>query len=87
MLTWAHGQHVKLLPIEPGKPNRNADIELFDERFRDECLNEHWFTGRSQAKVVIGAWRQECNEERPKKSLGEPRPQTGRESTRINPGL
>jgi putative transposase len=70
MLTWAHGRGVKLFLIEPGKPNQNAYIESFNGRFRDECLNEHWFTSLSHAKVVIEAWRQEYNEERPKKSLG-----------------
>jgi hypothetical protein len=24
-----------------GKPNQNADIESFNGRLRDECLNEH----------------------------------------------
>lgn len=70
MLTWAHGRGVKLFLIEPGKPNQNAYIESFNGRFRDECLNEHWFTSLSHAKVVIEAWRREYNEERPKKSLG-----------------
>ncbi|MEF8509098.1 transposase, partial [Escherichia coli] len=54
----------------PGKPNQNAYIESFNGRFRDECLNEHWFTSLAHAKVVIEAWRREYNEERPKKSLG-----------------
>jgi transposase InsO family protein len=44
MLTWAHMRGVKLFLIEPGKPNQNASIESFNGRFRDECLNEHWFT-------------------------------------------
>ena len=70
MLTWAHTRGVKLFLIEPGKPNQNAYIESFNGRFRDECLNEHWFTSLSHAKVVIEAWRREYNEERPKKSLG-----------------
>jgi transposase InsO family protein len=70
MLTWAHGRGVKLFLIEPGKPNQNAYIESFNGRFRDECLNEHWFTSLPHAKVVIEAWRREYNEERPKKSLG-----------------
>lgn len=70
MLTWAHMRGVKLFLIEPGKPNQNAYIESFNGRFRDECLNEHWFTSLSHAKVVIEAWRREYNEERPKKSLG-----------------
>ena len=70
MLTWAHERGVKLFLIEPGKPNQNAYIESFNGRFRDECLNEHWFTSLTHAKVVIEAWRREYNEERPKKSLG-----------------
>jgi len=70
MLTWAHARGVKLFLIEPGKPNQNAYIESFNGRFRDECLNEHWFTSLAHAKVVIEAWRREYNEERPKKSLG-----------------
>lgn len=45
-------------------------VQRFNGRFRDECLNEHWFTSPSRAKVVIEAWRREYNEERPKKSLG-----------------
>ena len=39
-------------------------------RFRDECLNEHWFTTLAHAQAVIEAWRCEYNEERPKKGLG-----------------
>jgi transposase InsO family protein len=70
MLTWAHQRGVALFLIEPGKPNQNAYIESFNGRFRDECLNEHWFTSLHHAKVIIEAWRREYNEERPKKSLG-----------------
>jgi transposase InsO family protein len=70
MLTWAHERGVDLRLIEPGKPNQNAYIESFNGRFRDECLNEHWFTSIGHAQVVIEAWRREYNEERPKKSLG-----------------
>ena len=70
MLTWAHRHGVTLRLIEPGKPNQNAYVESFNGRLRDECLNEHWFTSLSHARVVIEAWRREYNEERPKKSLG-----------------
>ena len=70
MLTWAHARGVQLFLIEPGKPNQNAYIESFNGRFRDECLNEHWFTSLRHAKVIIDTWRHEYNEERPKKSLG-----------------
>lgn len=70
MLTWAHARGLTLRLIEPGKPNQNAYIESFNGRFRDECLNEHWFTSVDHARVVIEAWRREYNDERPKKILG-----------------
>lgn len=69
MLSWAHQCGVRLYLIQPGKPNQNAYIESFNGRFRDECLNEHWFTSLPHAKVVIEQWRREYNEERPKRSL------------------
>lgn len=47
-----------------GKPNQNAYIESFNGRFRDECLNEHWFTSMAHARVIVEAWRREYNEER-----------------------
>jgi putative transposase len=70
MLTWAHERRVTLRLIEPGKPTQNAYIESFNGRFRDECLNEHWFTSLAHAEVVIEAWRREYNDERPKRGLG-----------------
>jgi putative transposase len=70
MLSWAHEQGITLRLIEPGKPNQNAYIESFNGRLRDECLNEHWFTSLTQARVLIEKWRCEYNEERPKQILG-----------------
>src|SRR5688500_14718405 len=52
MLTWAHEFGLTLRLIEPGKPNQNAYIESFNGRFRDECLNEHWFTSLAHARAV-----------------------------------
>ena len=69
MLNWAHGRGVQLFLIEPGKPNQNAHIESFNGRLREECLNEHWFTSLTNARVIIQAWCREYNEERPKRSL------------------
>src|SRR5688572_11733920 len=70
MLTWAHERGLTLRLIEPGKPTQNAYVESFNGRFRDECLNEHWFTSLAHARAVIEDWRREYNEERPKKGLG-----------------
>ena len=35
---------VKLSFIRPGKPVENAYIESFNGKFRNECLNERWFS-------------------------------------------
>jgi putative transposase len=56
--------------IRPGKPVENAYIESFNGRFRDECLNEHWFLTMAHARQVIERWRIEYNTERPHRSLG-----------------
>ena len=67
---WCYMRGVKLDFIRPGKPTENGFIESFNGRLRDECLNEHWFTGLLHARTVIEEWRKEYNEERPKRSLG-----------------
>jgi putative transposase len=59
----------------PGKPNENAYIESFNGKFRDECLNEHWFISLTHARDIIEAWRIEYNTERPHSSLGNRTPQ------------
>jgi putative transposase len=55
--------------IQPGKPTQNGFIESFNGRFRDECLNEHWFGDILHAREVINDWRQNYNECRPHSSL------------------
>jgi putative transposase len=72
---WAYRRSVQLSFIRPGKPNENAYIESFNGKFRDECLNEHWFISLAHARSVIEAWRIEYNTERPHSSLGNLTPQ------------
>ena len=48
--SWAYEAGVQLSFIRPGKPNENAYIESFNGKFRDECLNEHWFVTMAQAR-------------------------------------
>jgi putative transposase len=54
---------------QPGKPTQNAYIESFNGKFRDECLNEQWFTSLDHAKAVIATWRRDYNEVRPHSSI------------------
>jgi putative transposase len=42
---------------------------LFNGRFRDECLNEHWFSDIVHARKIINDWRQDYNECRPHSTL------------------
>jgi putative transposase len=67
---WAQVNHVNIAFIRPGKPMENGFVESFNGRFRDECLNEQWFTSIKDAREKIEAWRDEYNLRRPHSSLG-----------------
>jgi putative transposase len=56
---WDYGRGLQLSFIQPGKPQQNAYIESFNGKFRDECLNAHWFISMRHARQVIENWRQE----------------------------
>jgi putative transposase len=66
---WACQHGVQLKLIQAGKPTQNAFIESFNGRFRDECLNDHWFTSLAEARILIAAWRRDYNQQRPHSSL------------------
>lgn len=67
---WAYKNQVKLAFITPGRPVENAYIESFNGKFRDECLNEHWFLSLNHARRIIEEWRHDYNTVRPHSSLG-----------------
>ena len=66
---WAYSRGVGLHFIEPGKPVQNAYIESFNGKFRDECLNEHWFGSLAETHAIVEAWRHDYNTVRPHSSL------------------
>jgi putative transposase len=66
---WAYRSGVKLFFIDPGKPMQNASIESFNGRFREECLDQTWFTSLAEARRIIEAWRVDYNRHRPHTSL------------------
>lgn len=68
-LKWAEEQDIELSFIDPGKPIQNAFVESFNGKFRDECLNEHWFLNLEDARKKIENWRNEYNLVRPHSSL------------------
>lgn len=71
---WAYQRGVRLQFIEPGKPMQNGFVESFNGKFRDECLNEHWFEDVAEARDISEAWRIDYNEVRPHSSLNNKTP-------------
>ena len=62
---WAADRGIELHFIQPGKPVQNCYIESFNGRFRDECLNQHWFVSLPDAQFHIERWRRTYNTDRP----------------------
>lgn len=67
---WVYDRGIELHFIAPGRPMENAFVESFNGRFRDECLNQHWFTSLGDARRTIEEWRVDYNDVRPHGSLG-----------------
>ena len=70
MLFWSEERSVKLQFIQPGKPTQNAFVESFNGKFREYCLDMHWFRNLDEARAEIDRWRTHYNEEKPHRSLG-----------------
>jgi hypothetical protein len=51
-------------------PMQNGFVESFNDTFRYECLNAHYFLGLEGARRRVEAWRREYNERRPHQSIG-----------------
>ena len=66
---WAYTNRVVLDFSRRGKPTDNATIESFNGRFRDECLNVHWFASLEDAQQKIDAIRWDYNENHPHRAL------------------
>jgi putative transposase len=66
---WGHRHQVKLAFSRPGTPTDNPFIEAFNGRFRQECLDQNWFTSLDDARTIIESWRQDYNTVRPHTAL------------------
>ena len=71
---WAYLHGVTLDFSRPGKPTDNAFIEAFNGKFRQECLNAHWFLTLADAREKMEAWRRDYNEDRPHSAIGNKAP-------------
>ena len=69
MFFWQQDTNVKLGFIQPGKPTQNAFVESLNGKFRNECLNQHWFRSINEARCIIDQWREHYNCKRPHSAL------------------
>lgn len=67
---WLKDNGIKTIYIEPGSPWQNGFVESFHGRFRDECLNREQLWTLTEARVVVGDFRQKYNQVRPHSRLG-----------------
>jgi transposase InsO family protein len=82
---WLAQNRIKTIYIEPGSPWQNGFVESFHGRFRDECLNREQLWTLTEARVVVGDYRQEYNHFRPHSQLGYKTPTAF--AARTNPSL
>ena len=69
LAAWRGERAGRLEFIQLGKPAQDVNIESFNGRLRDECLNANWFTSLSDAPQRVETWRQDYNEQHPHGSL------------------
>ena len=69
MFFWSKETRIELGFIQPGKPTQNAFVESLNGKFRNECLNQHWFRTLDEARYEIDLWREHYNNVRPHSSL------------------
>ncbi|MFT5387471.1 MAG: putative transposase [Lysobacterales bacterium] len=62
----------------------NFFIESFNGRFREECLNSHYFDSISEPKMLVEDWRIKYNEFRPHRTLKGLTPNVFAEQFKLN---
>jgi len=73
---WLKAHQIKTIYLEPGSPWQNGFVESFHGRFRDECLNREQLWTLTEARVVVGDFREKYNQVRPHSRLGYQSPAT-----------
>ena len=73
---WAYQSGVTLDFSRLGRPKDNAFIEAFNGRFREACLNAHWFLILADTAEKLEDWRTYYSEDRPHSAIGNKPPIT-----------
>lgn len=80
---WAESKNIKLMYIQPGKPQQNAYIERFNRTVRYDWLNQDIFTKIEEVQDKSTKWLWHYNHERPNMALGGVTPYQKRMLTQI----
>jgi len=67
---WCEANAIKLVYIQPGKPQQNGFVERFNGSFRREFLNAYLFESLTQVREMAWFWRIDYNDGRTHESLG-----------------
>lgn len=67
---WSEKRNVKLLFIQPGKPQQNAYIERYNRTVRYDWLNQHLFCSIQEVQEFATKWLWSYNNERPNMAIG-----------------
>lgn len=69
MLAFTQEQRIAWRSIATGKPMQNGICEAFNDRMRDELLNEMLFCDLDHARCAVARWVATYNQERPHSAL------------------
>jgi putative transposase len=76
LVEWLSRLGVTAVFVEKGSPQQDAFIERFNGTMRNELLNGELFETLLEARVVVSAWREGYNHQRPHRGLGMLTPST-----------
>ncbi len=70
LLEWAQQHGVTISHIQPGKPAQNGYIERFNRTYREDILDQYWFSDLNEVRDITYEWMDMYNGQRPHSSLG-----------------
>lgn len=70
LIKWVNQNQIKLLFIQPGKPQQNAYVERYNRTVRYDWLNQTLFENITEVQEHATAWLWSYNHERPNMAIG-----------------
>ena len=70
LTTWAEQRDIRLIFIQPGKPQQNAYIERYNRTVRYDWLGQYLFDSIAEVQDHATRWLWTYNNERPNMALG-----------------